>query len=37
VARGIPNQTDLWAVDKAGTLEVVWVQSAGIWQGPLAI
>jgi hypothetical protein len=34
---GIPNQTDVWVVDKTGTLEVVWVESAGTWQGPLEI
>jgi hypothetical protein len=34
---GIPNQTDVWAVDKGGNLKVVWVQNAGVWQGPLAI
>jgi hypothetical protein len=34
---GVPNQTDVWAIDKTGTLEVVWVQNAGTWQGPLAI
>jgi hypothetical protein len=34
---GTPNQTDVWAVDKGGNLKVVWVQNAGVWQGPLPI
>ena len=28
------NQTDVFAVDKNGTLQVVWVFNAGAWGGP---
>jgi hypothetical protein len=28
------NQTDVFAVDKNGTLQVVWVLNAGAWGGP---
>jgi hypothetical protein len=34
---GIPNQTDVFVVDKSGTVDVVWVDGAGTWNGPLAI
>jgi hypothetical protein len=34
---GIANQTDVFVVDQAGRLQVVWVDGAGVWQGPLAI
>ena len=31
---GINNQTDVFLVDKTGQLNVFWVDSAGVWQGP---
>jgi hypothetical protein len=34
---GIPNQTDVFVVDHTGTVQVLWVRGAGIWNGPLAI
>ncbi|HZD65929.1 MAG TPA: glycoside hydrolase family 3 N-terminal domain-containing protein, partial [Acidimicrobiales bacterium] len=34
---GLPDQTDVFAVDSAGATRVSWVQGAGGWQGPLAI
>jgi len=34
---GIDNQTDLFAVDLHGTLNVAWVVAAGAWGGPGAI
>ncbi|ABA47979.1 hypothetical protein AQ802_24650 [Burkholderia pseudomallei] len=34
---GIPNQTDVFAVDGNGSLRVSWVVSAGAWNGPAQI
>jgi hypothetical protein len=34
---GAVNQTDVFVVDKAGQLNVFWVNSAGAWGGPLGI
>ena len=34
---GAPNQTDVFLVDKNGTLNVFWVQAAGAWNGPVLI
>jgi hypothetical protein len=34
---GVPNQTDVFVVDKDGTAQVLWVDGAGKWNGPLAI
>jgi uncharacterized membrane protein YccF (DUF307 family) len=34
---GVPNQTDVFVVSKAGALNVLWVQIAGTWHGPLPI
>jgi hypothetical protein len=34
---GISNQTDVFAVEKDGTIDVSWVQGGGAWGGPLAI
>ena len=31
------SQTDVFVVDKNGTLQVMWVDNAGAWQGPMAI
>jgi hypothetical protein len=31
------NQTDVFVVDKTGTLNVMWVVGAGAWQGPAAL
>jgi hypothetical protein len=31
------SQTDVFIVDKNGTLQVMWVDNAGAWQGPGAI
>src|SRR5439155_21784172 len=33
---GLPNQTDVFVVDNNGTAQVLWVQRAGNWNGPLA-
>jgi hypothetical protein len=32
---GIPNQTDVFFVDNTGATQVMWVQGAGTWFGPL--
>jgi sugar lactone lactonase YvrE len=34
---GIPNQTDVFVTDNTGTVDVLWVDSAGAWNGPLGI
>jgi hypothetical protein len=34
---GIPNQTDVFVVADNGTAQVLWVQGAGRWNGPLTI
>ncbi len=34
---GIPNQTDVFVVGTNGAVQVLWVQGAGAWNGPLAI
>jgi outer membrane protein assembly factor BamB len=34
---GVPNQTDVFAVANDGAAEVLWVQGAGRWNGPLAV
>jgi hypothetical protein len=34
---GIPNQTDVFVVANGGATEVLWVQGAGGWKGPLGI
>ncbi len=34
---GIPNQTDVFVVGSNGATDVLWVQGAGSWNGPLAI
>ncbi len=34
---GVNNQTDVFFVGTNGATEVVWVQGAGAWQGPLPI
>jgi hypothetical protein len=34
---GISNQTDVFTVEKDGTIDVSWVRGGGTWQGPLAI
>lgn len=34
---GIPDQTDVFAVDYNRTLQVLWVLGAGAWDGPLPI
>jgi len=34
---GAVNQTDVFVVDKAGQLNVFWVNNAGAWGGPLGI
>jgi hypothetical protein len=34
---GAANQTDVFVVDKAGQLNVFWVNNAGAWSGPLGI
>jgi hypothetical protein len=34
---GIPNQTDVFVVANGGATEVVWVQGAGGWNGPLGV
>ncbi len=31
---GIPNQTDVFAIDRDGALTVSWVVGAGTWHGP---
>jgi hypothetical protein len=31
------SQTDVFAVDKTGTLDVMWVVNAGAWAGPAAL
>ena len=31
---GISNQTDVFLIDKNGQLNVFWVDSAGVWNGP---
>lgn len=31
---GIPNQTDVFAIDREGALTVTWVVAGGAWQGP---
>jgi hypothetical protein len=33
----VPNQTDVFRVNNNGSLEVVWAQGAGKWNGPLVI
>ncbi len=33
---GIPNQTDVFVVGTNGAVQVLWVQGAGAWKGPLA-
>jgi hypothetical protein len=34
---GVPNQTDVFVVANNGAANVLWVQGAGNWNGPLAI
>jgi hypothetical protein len=34
---GLPNNTDVFAVDVNGNLDVAWVAGGGSWQGPSAI
>jgi hypothetical protein len=34
---GVSNQTDVFAVEKDGTIDVSWVRGGGTWGGPLAI
>jgi hypothetical protein len=34
---GIPDQTDVFAVDRDGALNVMWVVEAGEWNGPVRI
>jgi hypothetical protein len=34
---GSPNQTDVFVVGSNGAIQVLWVQGAGRWSGPLAI
>jgi hypothetical protein len=34
---GISNQTDVFAVERDGTIDVSWVRGGGTWGGPLAI
>jgi hypothetical protein len=34
---GIPDQTDVFAVDREGALTVAWVVGAGNWNGPVRI
>ncbi|HZD66646.1 MAG TPA: hypothetical protein VE152_11165 [Acidimicrobiales bacterium] len=34
---GLPDQTDVVAVDASGTAQVLWVQGAGRWARPVAI
>ena len=33
----VPGQTDLFFVDGAGSVNVMWAVGGGIWQGPVAI
>src|SRR5207302_683601 len=34
---GVPNQTDVFVVGDNEAIQVLWVQGAGPWHGPLAI
>jgi hypothetical protein len=34
---GVPNQTDVFVVGGDGTVQVLWVQGPGRWNGPIAI
>jgi hypothetical protein len=34
---GLPIQTDVFVVDNTGATDVVWVEGAGAWNGPLGI
>lgn len=34
---GLANQTDVFVVDNTESAQVIGVQSAGVWQGPLRI
>ena len=34
---GLPNQTDVFVVDNNGASDVLWVQGAGNWNGPLGL
>ncbi len=34
---GLTDQTDVFVVDKTGTVQVFWVQGNGNWNGPLAV
>jgi hypothetical protein len=34
---GVPNQTDVFVVGNSGAIQVLWVQGAGPWHGPLAV
>jgi hypothetical protein len=34
---GLPDQTDVFAVDTKGSLEVAWVAGPGAWGGPQAV
>jgi phospholipase C len=34
---GVSNQTDVFFVDVNGAVRTLWVQGAGMWNGPLAI
>jgi hypothetical protein len=34
---GIPDQTDVFAIDREGALTVTWVVAGGAWQGPVRI
>ena len=34
---GAKDQTDVFLVDKNGTLNLFWVEGAGVWNGPKSI
>lgn len=34
---GIPDQTDVFAIDRSGALNVAWVVAGGAWNGPIRI
>ncbi|MCW2795552.1 MAG: hypothetical protein JWM79_1049, partial [Nocardioides sp.] len=36
-ARQTPNQIDLFFIDAAGGLDVMWVVDANAWEGPVPI
>jgi hypothetical protein len=34
---GVPNQTDVFAAGNNGAIDVIWVEEAGNWNGPMPI